>query len=363
MKQDNRNLWTVLVFCFAALTPLLANADVMTSTAIAKDGQGPRNLIGRGWDTARVFFDADGDGRTDYFVAEQQYKDNQTAKTASNSDFKLYTGTGKGYTLNTKLLNGAGKGCIHPRKAVVNDFNRDGRMDVFVLCHGWDKPPFPGERNKLVLSQPGGTYEVKDAAKNVGFFHGGDSADFNGDGNPDIIVTNNFDQSPLHVWLGDGKCGFKATTKTIPFSLKHRGGYFTATLPDIDGDGRFDLFVGGHEFDNAPSEVYLNDAKSGFHAGKKIKIPAVKGRGVVLDAIATGPVGNRKIWILRTSGGDGTFYEGVCIQSYELASGQSKLEHCDRTSKWFPWLITWTSQGHTYVGSDSSKDAIRLRAD
>ena len=69
MKQDNRNLWTVLVFCFAALTPLLANADVMTSTAIAKDGQGPRNLIGRGWDTARVFFDADGDGRTDYFVA------------------------------------------------------------------------------------------------------------------------------------------------------------------------------------------------------------------------------------------------------------------------------------------------------
>jgi hypothetical protein len=35
-------------------------------------------------------------------------------------------------------------GCLHPRKAIVADFNRDGKPDVFFACHGFDAPPFPG---------------------------------------------------------------------------------------------------------------------------------------------------------------------------------------------------------------------------
>lgn len=364
MRLSLGSVAAVLTLLFASSASFAEVPSWFTSTSIVNDGAGPRNLPNRGWDTAFVFFDANKDGKKDFFVAEQSYKFTQSPTTATLSDFKLMTSTGKGFSLNARLLNGARAGCIHPRKAIAGDFNNDGRDDVFVLCHGWDRDPFPGERNKVVLSRPDGTYEIRDAAKATGFFHGGAAADFDGDGNLDIIVTDNFDGNPIKVWIGDGKGGFKPTTRTVPSRLKHRGGYFTATLPDIDGDGRFDLFVGGHEFEHAPSEVYLNDAKSGgFHAGKRIKIPAVKGEGVVLDAVATGPVENRSLWILRTSGGDGTFYEGVCIQRYDLKTGASSLAHCDRTTRWFPWLVTWSKGGHTYVGSASSKDKIRIQAD
>ena len=74
-------------------------------------------------------------------------------------------------------------GCIHPRKAIVADFNGDGRPDIFVACHGYDATPFPGEANKVVLSQPNGTYVTSNASADVGFHHGAAAADLNGDGN------------------------------------------------------------------------------------------------------------------------------------------------------------------------------------
>ncbi|MES0823835.1 FG-GAP repeat domain-containing protein [Ruegeria sp. SCP11] len=213
----------------------------------------------------------------------------------------------------------------------MNDYNRDGQLDVFVVCHGWDKRPYPGERNKIVLSQPDGSYAIRDAANDVGFFHSGASADFNGDGNPDVIVTNNFDERPVRVWLGDGKGGFRVTTKTVPSELKKRGDFFTVELPDVDGDGRFDLFVGGHEFGNsAPTKVFLNKAKRGFRAGKSITVPAVKGEGVVLDAVATGVASGRQLWVLRTSGGDGSFYKGYCIQAFDLETSTSRISRCNK---------------------------------
>ena len=338
--------------------------SVYTSTDFTKLNKPPRDPVGRGWDSARVHFDANGDGISDYFVAEQRYNDGQSAENATPSDFILYIGKkGSGYTRSDALLRGTGKGCIHPRKAVVNDFNSDGRHDVFVLCHGWDKPPFPGERNKIVLSQPDGTFAIRDAAKPKGFFHGGASADFNGDGHADIVLTNNFDSRSVKVWLGDGRGSFKIGTNGVPGPLKRQGGYFTVELPDVDGDGRFDLFTAGHEFEGVSTTVFLNDARAGFRSGKKITIPAVSGQGVVLDAVATGHKGNRKLWILRTSGGDGTFYQGFCVQVYEFETGRSGIAHCDPTKTWFPWLTTWSAGGRTYIGSESRRDRFSLAVD
>ncbi len=35
------------------------------------------------------------------------------------------------------------------RKAAVADINNDGSDDLFLIAHGWDRPPFPGEKSLL----------------------------------------------------------------------------------------------------------------------------------------------------------------------------------------------------------------------
>ena len=330
----------------------------LVSTNIAKHGHQPRRLPLK--NAARVQFDANGDGITDLFVGHVKYSLNQTPETASKSDFILFLGTkGGGFARDTATLDGVGKGCIHPRKAVVNDYNRDGRLDVFVACTGWDKRPFPGERNKIVLSQPDGTYVIQDAGTQTGFFHGAASADFDGDGNPDVAVTNDYDErASVRIWLGNGRGGFRPSTNRVPSDLKRLASHFTVELPDANGDGRFDLFVAGHEHQGAATKIYLNKADRGFQSGEVISIPAVENKGVVLDVLATGARGNRVLWILRTSGGGDTFYKGVCVQVFNLQSRSSRLIHCEERSRWVPWLISWSRNGQTYVSSDDTSDLI-----
>ncbi|MCU0990026.1 MAG: hypothetical protein MUE63_10690, partial [Xanthomonadales bacterium] len=48
---------------------------------------------------------------------------------------------------------------IGNREITVADFNADDQPDIFVGGQGWDWPPFPGERNVLLVSRPDGTYE------------------------------------------------------------------------------------------------------------------------------------------------------------------------------------------------------------
>jgi hypothetical protein len=81
-------------------------------------------------------------------------------------------------------------GCLHPRKAVVADFDGSGKPGVFFACHGFDAPPYPGEQPHFLLPQSNGTYQNVTLPFS-GYFHGASAADFNGNGHADIVVTDN----------------------------------------------------------------------------------------------------------------------------------------------------------------------------
>jgi hypothetical protein len=111
----------------------------------------PPGLNGtNGW----AFADFSRRGVLDLFVGQATYSLARPASEATPSRFEFYRRESDGSYTKSNLLPANSTGCIVPRKAIVADFNKDGRPDVFVACHGYDAAPYPGERNKVVLSNP-----------------------------------------------------------------------------------------------------------------------------------------------------------------------------------------------------------------
>ena len=215
--------------------------------------------------------------------------------------------------------------CTVPRGSATADFNEDGRPDVFVACSGWTQAPWPGETNRIVLSQADGRYRVTVAsAGSVAAHASASTADLNGDGHVDVLIMRNKD-TPL-VLLGDGQGGLTPEKGARVPELGH--GYFVHQLVDVDGNGTLDLVVGGHELANAtepafPTLVLPNDGYNRFIDTPRRVVPAATGleQGVVMDILVTGDTPQTKaLWLLRTSLKPGAeFYTGRAVQRLNWA--------------------------------------------
>jgi hypothetical protein len=309
-------------------------------------------------DNARVYLDFNGDGIYDYFVAAIEYniiwKIDRDPATARKSNLRFYRGLSDGtFKLDKEMLSGDGIGCLHPRKAVVNDFNSDNRPDIFVACHGWDDKPFPGESSQIILSQPNGTFSVQDIFSPTGYAHSAASADFNADGIADILVNDSKISNPYQLWIGKGDGSF---TKSKNLKLKgvNSQTYFSTEVFDYNGDGLFDLFVSGEERENESVMIFLNKSEKGFTPGKRIDIPAVKGAGSVLDALGIKSSDGIKIYVLRTGDRSSEYYTGVYIQEYDIETAKSKVVYESLKRSWFPWLVSLRTEKGLTFGSDDS---------
>jgi hypothetical protein len=317
----------------------------------------PQNLPVFG--DARAYGRFSGNSQPDLFIATLNYSPSaSTPQTAAPSTFAIYRKQPDGtYAIRDGLLQ-TNTGCIHPRKAVVADFNKDGKQDIFVACHGYDASPFPGERNKVILSQPDGTYAVRDASTDVGFFHSAAAADLNGDGYPDVVLVNNFDPKAALVLINDKTGTFtREAAGRLPARLARKS-YFTVELADANGDGALDLLVGGHEWEGATTSIYLNPGNNAFDRATAIDIPPVPNEGVVLDFAVTGSGTDRDLWVLRTSGGDGTFYQSRVLQRVNLTTLASGVVVNQRPAEWVRWLIPATVSGRNVITTDRAADAF-----
>jgi hypothetical protein len=304
--------------------------------------------------TIRAYGDFFQSGRLGLFAATITYWPPTTPENATPSIFEFWSKQDDGtFVLNTQML-ASQNGCIHPRKAIVADFNIDGRPDVFVACHGFDAAPWPGESNKIVLSQPNGSYTIQDASPDIGFFHSASAADLNDDKLPDVIVTNNFDPASAFVLINQGEGVFQRESSLRLPSLIGGKNYFTVELVDVDGDESIDVVLGGHEFEGAPTVVLLNPGSSIFTSVTPITIPSVPNEGVVLDFAVTGTGSTRTLWVLRTSGGDGTFYQSRTIQKVLWPSLVSTVPLLERPAQWFQWIIPTIVNGESVIASDNA---------
>ncbi|WP_427911453.1 FG-GAP repeat domain-containing protein [Ramlibacter sp. MMS24-I3-19] len=321
-------------------------------------------VLPAGDNTMRAWADFRRAGVLDYFRAELTYDTAKPPADATPSRFEFWKHNPNGtWTDETATLLPKGSaGCVHPRKVLVADFNGDGRPDLFVGCTGYDAPPFPGETSKVVLSQADGTYAISDASPRIAYTHGSSAADINGDGKIDIIATDSNSPERAYVLVNDGTGHFAVEAPgRLPTAVTtSNGGWYSLELVDVDGDGKLDLVMGGHEFQNAPNSVFINPGTSQFASVTPVVLPAVADQGVSLDYTVTGSGSSRAIWISRTSGSatSTSFYQSRVVQKVAYPSLGSTVVLDKEPGAWMPWLIPAIVNGQAVVTSDNESEAV-----
>ena len=336
--ENAANLNAALVGGFDYL-PYQAGGPIIpkpTSYANAKIGNEVVNLPpGEEGDSAFALADFKQNGQMTLFTTRLTYHPERPVGEATPGIFAFWSRDASGKWTRESSLIDTPDGCLHPRKAAVADINADGKPDIVVACHGYDALPFPGEKIWLVLSTPEGIYKSAPMGEYTGFFHSVSVADINNDGLPDIVATDNFTESSLRVFLNQNGA-FKEVTGLTSAAISWRG-YYSVELVDIDLDGKLDLLFGGHDFDRAPVTIVYGDGGMDFSKGRMTEFQPVSGYGVALDFVVRPEA--KAIYVARTSGGDGTFYQGAAIQKINTVSGESTFVYQSRSAQWFALMI------------------------
>jgi hypothetical protein len=120
------------------------------------------------------------------------------------------------------------------------------------LVTGCNAPTVPTKLFEEVTTSSG-------LVAHVGMTHGVAWGDFDGDGLPDVYVTNHLDDAQLFRNLGKGR--FADVTKEFFAPGDLGGDKHGAAWADVDNDGRLDLFIGN---ETGPSELFRQKGDGTF---------------------------------------------------------------------------------------------------
>jgi hypothetical protein len=225
---------------------------------------------GRSLCTSAAFVDYDHDGRLDLFICRYMDYDLETnprckdrlQRPAYCSPFVyeqthslLYRNNGDGSFTDVTAASRIGAARGRAVGVACADFNGDGRTDLFVTC---DLSP-----NLLYLNNGDGTFREDGAGAGVGFGGNGsvmagmgvDAADYDNDGQIDLVVTN-FENEPISLYCNsaggyfiDESVASRIGTLARPY-LK-----WGVKFADLDLDGSLDLFVVNGHVDDRADEI------------------------------------------------------------------------------------------------------------
>lgn len=214
-------------------------------------------------DTDCAFFDADGDGDTDLYVASGGVEFSTSSSALVD---RLYINEGKGKFVKSEQILPAGKyestSCAKPA-----DFNNDGKIDLFV---GIRMKPFEYGLpvNGYLLQNDGhGIFSNVTAANapgltGIGMITDMAWADIDGDGDQDMIIVGEW--MPVKIFINDNG-SFK--DKSAQYGLTGTEGWWhTIIAKDLNADGKIDFVLGNHGLNShfkakpgKPLTMYVND--------------------------------------------------------------------------------------------------------
>lgn len=214
-------------------------------------------------DTDALFFDADGDGDQDLYVASGSNEFN------GNSRFlydRLYLNDGRGNLQKSAGAFSAGKyestGCVQ-----AADFDGDGDQDLFVGVRL--KPGFYGLPVSSYLLENDGnghftdrTEELAPDLKQLGMATDALWTDYDQDNDQDLLIVGEW--MPLTILQNDNG-RFSNASKKAGFD-RSNGFWNCVRAGDLDRDGDLDFVIGNHGLNTRlkasadyPISIYVND--------------------------------------------------------------------------------------------------------
>lgn len=261
------------------------------------------------WTSSVGFFDFDRDGRLDLYVVnylDVSYADNPYCG-FKRPGFRTYcsptifdgvadrlfrnngNGTFSDVSQKAGIANPAGKGL----GVAFCDVDNDGLVDIYVANDL--------VRNFLYRNNGNGTFRDIAYAAGVGFGGNGkpqagmgtDCRDVDGNGLPDLFVTN-FSEELNTLYLNRGKGLFEDATVRMGLQSGYQPLGFGTTLFDMDNDGDLDIHVvNGHIIDNiamyGTGMTYaMKDLLYEFAGGRFVDISARSGPALQVDRVGRG---------------------------------------------------------------------------
>ena len=295
------------------------------------------------------FLDIDLDGDDDIFQATIWYGNPYIFENVKKVPAELYINDGDdNFIYSEDYFSNEIPSFVHPRKSISADFNSDGYPDIFIVDHGYDKDPFPGATNWLVLSDGKGKYISKEFTERSEFFHGAAAGDLDGDLDVDIFDSRGY------IYTNDGKGNFNVSKSNLNTNQR-----YTVEIFDLNNDGYNEIIVSGHTWEN-PTTIYLGNENYDYSEDNKVEIEPVDDIwGVVPDILIEdiNSDGNYEI-ILSTTKGPDNFYQGYMVQIVSLDNDlnvlSSTIAYKDDNKQWVEWLriVDYDNDGDKDILSD-----------
>jgi len=234
---------------------VVANAGDNTVTVLLGDGAGnfaaaPGSPFACGENPNDIAVgDMNGDGNPDLIIANTQ-----------TPYLTILLGNGKGGFAPSPHSPFTTSSRPHVHGVAVGDFMGDHKLSV--VTDSWENDQIilvPGDGHGNLIG-PGKSFDA-----DIHSDQGVRAADFNGDGNLDIVVTNER-TGAVGLMLGDGKGGFTKAPHS-PFPAVQVA--FAFTVGDVNGDGIPDVAVIPYDRDlTDPAQlgvaILLGDGHAGF---------------------------------------------------------------------------------------------------
>jgi hypothetical protein len=196
---------------------------------------------------------------------------------------RLYRNNRNGTFTDVTQSAGLGGGVGRARKAIVADFNQDGRPDILLLRD--DRPPAL-YRNRGGWKFDNVTWDAGDALTTHAFFEGA-AVDFNRDGKPDLVLWSTH---TCRLLINQGNATFKRLVSTSIPEPEISVFRFRGLAGDLNGDGFDDLVTVDQ---SGRLHAFVNDAGK-FHE-VSLEVP----RGMENGFLSWFPAnGHRGIYVL-----------------------------------------------------------------